>query len=80
MIFRFPDIIVILLQECAGVLPEDQVFAIIREHRIYPNEEFLIPLLDTLELRKNGNINYRGLLDLLNWKRSMPVLPKMQRK
>lgn len=67
-------------KKCVGVLPEDQVFAIMGEYRIYPNEELLVPLMDTLQLRKDRSINYRGLLDLLNWRRSMPVLPKMQRK
>ncbi|XP_032674818.1 uncharacterized protein LOC116845809 [Odontomachus brunneus] len=71
------DILSCLDKKCVGVLPEDQVFAIMREYCIL-NEELLAPLIETLQLRKDGSINYRELLDLLNWRRSMPVLPKMQ--
>jgi len=52
----------IVIQEYVETLPEDEVFAILKKYRIFPNKEFLIPLLDILQLRKNGNINYRELL------------------
>jgi hypothetical protein len=70
----------IVIQEYVETLPEDEVFAILKKYRIFPNKEFLIPLLDILQLRKNGNINYRELLYLLNWKRPSPVLPKIKRE
>lgn len=79
-IVYFFNVIVKLLQECVGVLSGDKIFMIISQYRIYPNEKFFAPIMDTLQLRQDGNINYRGLLDLLNWRRAMPVLPKMQRK
>ncbi|XP_018316698.1 EF-hand domain-containing family member B [Mycetomoellerius zeteki] len=61
-------------KENVGTLPEDKIFLIFEKHRIYPNKKFLVPLMDTLQLRTNGNINYREMLNLLNWKRSLPVL------
>jgi len=64
------------MQKYVGVLPEDKIFLIFEKYRIYPNKKFLIPLMDTLQLRKDGNVNYREMLNLLNWKRSLPVLPK----
>jgi len=63
------------MQKYVGVLPEDKIFLIFEKYRIYPNKKFLIPLMDTLQLRKDGNVNYREMLNLLNWKRSLPVLP-----
>ncbi|KAL6254846.1 hypothetical protein P5V15_014185 [Pogonomyrmex californicus] len=65
----------VLITKYSGVLSEDKIFLIFKKHRIYPNKEFLTPLMDTLQLRKDGYINYRELLNLLNWKRSLPVLP-----
>ncbi|XP_028050387.1 EF-hand domain-containing family member B isoform X3 [Monomorium pharaonis] len=57
------------------VLPEEKIFLTFEKYRIYPNKKFLIPLMNTLQLRKDGNINYKELLNLLNWKCSLPVLP-----
>ncbi|XP_011702424.1 PREDICTED: EF-hand domain-containing family member B-like isoform X2 [Wasmannia auropunctata] len=65
-------------KEYVGALPEDRVFLIFEKYRIYPNKKFLVPLMDTLQLRKDGNINYREMLNLLNWKRSLPVLPSIK--
>ncbi|XP_071630672.1 EF-hand domain-containing family member B isoform X2 [Temnothorax longispinosus] len=61
-----------------GVLPEDEVFLIFDRHRIYPNKKFLVPLMDKLQLREDGNVNYRDVLKLLNWKHSLPVLPTIK--
>ncbi|XP_067212034.1 uncharacterized protein [Linepithema humile] len=63
-------------KECIAVLPEETIFMIFKKYRICPNKEFLVPLMDTLQLRKEGNIHYRELLNILNWKRNLPVLPK----
>ncbi|XP_072743898.1 EF-hand domain-containing family member B [Anoplolepis gracilipes] len=65
-------------QKYVGVLPENKVFSIFEKYHIFPNKEFLSPLMDTLLLRKDGNINYRELLNLLNWRRKLPVLPKIE--
>ncbi|XP_011255746.1 EF-hand domain-containing family member B [Camponotus floridanus] len=65
-------------QNYGGVLPENEVFSIFEKFHISPNKEFLSPLMDTLLLRKDGNINYRKLLNLLNWRCNLPVLPKMK--
>ncbi|XP_070155714.1 EF-hand domain-containing family member B [Polyergus mexicanus] len=65
-------------QKYDGVLPENKVFSIFERYHISPNKEFLFPLMDTLLLRKDGNINYRELLNLFNWRCSLPVLPKMK--
>ncbi|KAG5311269.1 EFHB protein, partial [Acromyrmex insinuator] len=62
-------------KEYIGTLPEDKVFMIFEKYRIYPNKKFFVPLIDTLQLRTDGNVNYREILNLLNWKRSLPVLP-----
>jgi len=70
----------IIIQKYVETLPENEVFATLEKYRILPNKEFLIPLLDILQLRKNGNINYRRLLYLLDWKRPSPVLPKIKRE
>ncbi|KAL6448220.1 hypothetical protein ACFW04_000307 [Cataglyphis niger] len=63
-------------QKYDGVLPENKVFSIFERYHISPNKEFLFPLMDTLLLRKDGNINYRELLNLLNWRCNLPVFPK----
>ncbi|KYN33959.1 EF-hand domain-containing family member B [Trachymyrmex septentrionalis] len=62
-------------KEYVGTLPEDKIFLIFEKYRIYPNKKFFVPLMDMLQLRIDGNINYREMLNLLNWKRSLPVLP-----
>jgi len=67
------------MQKYVGILPEDKIFLILEKYRIYPNKKFLIPLMDTLQLRKDENVNYREILNLLNWKRSLPVLPTIKR-
>lgn len=69
-----------MTQKCLGVLPEETIFAIFEKYRIFPNRQFLTPLMDTLELRKSGNVNYRGLLNLLNWRRNLPALPEIKRE
>lgn len=68
------------MQKYDGVLPEDKIFLIFDKYRIYPDKKFLVPLMDILQLRKNENVNYRELLNLLNWKCSLPVLPTIKRK
>ncbi|CAL1684966.1 unnamed protein product [Lasius platythorax] len=65
-------------EKYVGVLPENKVFLIFEKYRISPNMEFLSPLMDTLQLREDGNINYRKLLNLLNWRCHLPVLPKIK--
>lgn len=69
-----------MIQNYVGILPENEVFSIFEKFHISPNKEFLSPLMDTLLLRKDGNINYRKLLNLLNWRCNLPVLPKMKRE
>lgn len=70
----------IMIQECCGVLAENKIFTILKKYRICPNEEFFVPLIDILQLRKDGNINYRELMKLLNWKHNLLDLPKIKRK
>lgn len=69
-----------MIQKYDGVLPENKVFSIFERYHISPNKEFLSPLMDMLLLRKDGNINYRELLTLLNWRCNLPVLPKTKRE
>ncbi|XP_077268384.1 LOW QUALITY PROTEIN: EF-hand domain-containing family member B [Temnothorax americanus] len=69
----------VYVHKYVGILPEDKVFLIFDKRRIYPNKNVLaIPLMDKLQLREDGNVNYRDVLKLLNWKHSLPVLPTIK--
>ncbi|CAL7934989.1 unnamed protein product [Xylocopa violacea] len=67
------------LQKYTDILPEDKIFSILVKHQIYINQTLLSPLLDLLEIRKEKNIKYRDLLNLLNWKYDFPTLPKIEK-
>ncbi|CAD1481032.1 unnamed protein product, partial [Heterotrigona itama] len=65
-------------KDFTDILPEDKVFSILASHKIHINKTFLIPLLDLLQIRKNSDIKYEELLNLLNWKYDFPILPKIE--
>ncbi|XP_076662856.1 EF-hand domain-containing family member B [Andrena cerasifolii] len=66
-------------KEYAGFLPEDKVFSTLAKYQIYIKQELLKPLLDHLQMRKEGTVDYMALLKLLNWKYHFPTLPKVQK-
>ncbi|XP_076161050.1 uncharacterized protein LOC143143561 isoform X1 [Ptiloglossa arizonensis] len=62
-----------------GILPEHNVISTLAKYKIYINEKLLILLLDLLQIRKDKNMNYKELLNLLNWKCHFPTLPKIEK-
>lgn len=60
------------------ILPADKILPILTKYKIYVNEVLLMPLLDLLQIRKGKTINYRALLNLLNWRYDFPTLPKIE--
>ncbi|XP_076762913.1 EF-hand domain-containing family member B [Xylocopa sonorina] len=66
-------------KKCTNVLPEDKILLTLAKYQIYINETLLSPLLDLLEIRKEKNVKYRDLLNLLNWKYDFPTLPKIEK-
>ncbi|XP_076378161.1 EF-hand domain-containing family member B [Megalopta genalis] len=65
-------------QDYTGKLPEDTVFSTLMKYKMYINKVQLTPLLDLLSIRKEKNVNYTELLNLLNWKYIFPTLPKIK--
>ncbi|XP_017886642.1 EF-hand domain-containing family member B-like [Ceratina calcarata] len=61
------------------VLPEDKIYSTLARYRVHINKDLLTPLLDLLQIRKEKNVKYKELLDLLNWKYHFPTLPKIER-
>ncbi|XP_076243914.1 EF-hand domain-containing family member B [Calliopsis andreniformis] len=66
-------------KEYIGLLSEDKVYSILAEHKLYINKMLLTPLLDLLQIRKGKDVNYKELLNLLNWKYDFPELPKIEK-
>ncbi|XP_054015854.1 EF-hand domain-containing family member B-like, partial [Hylaeus anthracinus] len=62
-----------------GLLPEDIISSTLTKYKIHLNQVLLIPLLNLLQIRKEKNINYKELLNLLNWRYDLPTLPKVER-
>ncbi|XP_076652459.1 EF-hand domain-containing family member B isoform X2 [Halictus rubicundus] len=66
-------------KDYVGILSEDTVFSVLAKYKMYINKTYLTPLLDLLGIRKEENVNYTKLLNLLNWKYDFPTLPKIER-
>ncbi|XP_043262250.1 EF-hand domain-containing family member B-like [Colletes gigas] len=66
-------------KDYVGNLPEDNVISTLAKYKIHINKVLLTPLLDLLQIRKKNNVNYKELLNLLNWKYDFPTLPKVEK-
>ncbi|XP_033304947.1 EF-hand domain-containing family member B isoform X2 [Bombus bifarius] len=66
-------------KDYTNILSEDKVFSILAKYKIYINKTFLTPILDLLQIRKEENVKYEELLNLLNWKYDFPTLPKIEK-
>lgn len=60
------------------MLPEERIYSTLARYKVYIDKDLLTPLLDLLQIRKEKNIKYKELLDLLNWKYHFPTLPKIE--
>lgn len=61
------------------MLPEERIYSTLARYKVYIDKDLLTPLLDLLQIRKEKNIKYKELLDLLNWKYHFPTLPKIEK-
>ncbi|KAI4476366.1 hypothetical protein M0804_013637 [Polistes exclamans] len=74
--FDIYEDLVCLDKEHTGILSEEDVFTILKKYKIYPERELFEGLLDLLGFRRNNKLFYNNVVDLLNWKRPFPTLPK----